>query len=121
MACEIQITRDGGIPIEEWKNVVALRSGLRCDNSPSIALNPKTGERIVVDANDGDVAMEIDGSWAKVFHFLAGRVKFKAGLVNLKDPDDSIAQTAFALAETLQARVVDEDGNEHRPCDSGEK
>ena len=114
MAYEILIVREGGIPIDEWKKVVALRSGLQCDDMPAIAMNPETGERIVVDANDGDVAMEIGGAWAKVFHFFAGCIRFKAGSVNLNDPGDPVGQTTFALAETLRARVVDEDGNEYR-------
>ncbi len=121
MGYELHIERDGGIPIDEWKQAVSSVRGIRLDSSIRTLTNPKTGQRITVSGRDGDVAVELDGTWVNVFGFFNGRVNFKAGPVAIDDPQDPVARVAFKLAKSLSAKIVGDDGEEYEyPAATGE-
>ncbi len=109
------------ISIDEWKLAVASVTGTRLDDGPVILANPKTGERIAVSGRDGDVAVLLDGTWVKVFHYYEGRIVFKAGPVNLNDSNDKVAVAAFRLAQLLSAKIVGDEGEiyEKKPKAAG--
>lgn len=118
MGYDLHITRavDGieseskPISLEEWKRAVAVVPGIRLDDRPVTVTNPKTGERITVSGRDGDVAVLLNGAWVKVFHYGEGQIRFKAGPVDLDDPEDEVAATVFSLVQILSAKIVGDEG-----------
>jgi hypothetical protein len=112
MAQELHITRDGGIPLDEWKRAVAAVPGLRLDSSGSSARNPKTGVTISVEGHDGDTAVFLDGLWRPVFRYYDGWVSFKSGPLSLDDPNDPVWRSAVTLARVLGARIIGDGGEE---------
>jgi hypothetical protein len=82
------------------------------DNRSITAINPVSGEHLIVAARDGDVAVLLEGEWIKVFHFFEDRVNFKA--VDLNDADNAVARAACALAAILSAKIVGDEGEQYR-------
>jgi hypothetical protein len=113
MGYALHIERTGGFALEEWKRAVASVSGVRLDDSPSTATNPKTGEVVMLYAQDGDVAVMLAGKWVKVFQFFKNRVSFNARSAVLDNPNDLVARAAFSLAHILSAKVVGDGGQEY--------
>ena len=84
---------------------------MRLDSSPSIAVHPKSGMKIEVAGNDGDVAVVIEGAWIKVFRYFEGEIRCKLSPEMLRNPKDPIAKAALALARRLGGQIIDDDGN----------
>jgi len=113
MGYELQIRRDSGIPIGEWKQAVSSIPGIRLDDAPTSITNPKTGQTVSIGGSDGDVAVLMDGEWKRVFHYFEGAISFKSGPVSLQDSDDPVARAAFALAKKLSAKLVGDNGEQY--------
>lgn len=122
MAYEIHITRnvdldkDGAdITLAEWTAVVNKAEGVRLADGHYLITVPETGQVIKFTNNGGDteVLFPGDDGWRRVFRWHGGRVSFVAP----KDFDNAsthLRQVARALAQTLQASVVGDEGELYR-------
>lgn len=101
------------ITLEQWTAAVAAVDGVRIDSEPCEATNPKTGEVISLQSCPGDAAVFFPerGTWHKVFLLSkSGLVRFSAPSGWVDDHSSPLRAVALALASTLQAKVVDEEG-----------
>lgn len=118
MAYEIHITRnpemteDGpAITLAEWIEAVTQADACRLADGDYLVTLPENGQvfRFPNTGGDTEVLFSIDGAWRRVFRWHAGHISFIAP----KDFDDEATHmrvVARALAESLQARIVGDEG-----------
>lgn len=108
MAYELHIEREKLIELNEWQLAAQSIANLRLDESDNISSNPTTGEVIKVPGQAGAVAIQINGSWSKVFRWRKGKVSFNApASTSGKDP---VMAAALQLAKVLSSQIRGEEG-----------
>lgn len=113
MGVELIIERAdySAISIDEWKQLVADDSDLRYRTQPYCAVNPKTGDRIVIPVAEGDTEFRNDGEWVPFLWFDWGRLKL--GYCDCFDnPQDAIRLKLVAIARQLGAVVRSDAGDD---------
>ncbi len=113
MGFEVHIKREDRTPItlEEWCVAVDATDGVRLARDASIAVNPKTGDKIVIPHRPGDteVFFSADDSWIPCLWWSSGRISFKANKDFLQ-PDSPFRSAVARLAKRLNACLVGDTG-----------
>ena len=118
MTYEIHITRNPemtengpAIALAEWIEAVTQADTCRLADGDYLVTLPENGQvfRFPNTGGDTEVVFSIDGAWRRVFRWHAGHISFVAP----KDFDNEATRmrvVARALAESLQARIVGDEG-----------
>lgn len=100
----------GEIKLEEWRSAVANQQGMRLSESDATAMNPVTGEAIVIPNRGGDAEVwrEDCQDWLRTFWWSPlGWITFPAPV----DGNDPTLKMARKLAEVLEADLLDDEGS----------
>src|SRR5581483_8964793 len=74
----IERTVDGvfaPISLDEWKRLVAVDPDLRLRTEPRLAVNPRTGDRIIIPVGEADSEFFSGGEWLPFVWFSHGRLE----------------------------------------------
>lgn len=123
MAYELHIERhERKISLEEWLSVLQTVAGVRQRTDDTVAINPKTGEEIRIDRNDGDAEVLFTSGgflglgrreeWCTVFYFFNGKASFKA-VRDIESSKNPVRRAAAQLAAALNAKIVGDEGEQY--------
>jgi hypothetical protein len=110
----LHIERPGQI-IEnaEWVSAIESTEGVRLASGDHVMVNPDTGEEIRIRGRVGDAEVEMaDGEWERAFGWFEGRAAFRY-TEDLSDPGHPVRKRAAALAASLGAAIVGDEGEEY--------
>jgi hypothetical protein len=113
MAYEIHIARDTPITMAEWKSAVEATDGVRIFSGTHSLVNPKTGQRISIEASEGDAEILIEGTWRPCFRWFEGSIILKAAAAFETYTDNKLWPVVRELATKLGAKVRGDDGEEY--------
>ncbi|MES9993414.1 MAG: hypothetical protein ABW098_15800 [Candidatus Thiodiazotropha sp.] len=125
MAYSLHIERtDSEITLDEWLSAVAVIQGVRPRSSDYVAVNPSTGEKIVMERSNGDLEIARTTKnwggllgerevWEPAFFFSNGRGSFPASF-DLDNIDEPVRVVAIKLAQALNAQIVGDEGEEYQ-------
>ena len=116
--------KNSPITIAEWKKAVNEIHNARLQSTSVIGLNPSTGEKIEIPANEGDVEVlfAVNGikklfggkpTWEHAISFHNGRAVFSAS-EDIENKSNPIHQVATALAKKLNAIIRGDEGEEYK-------
>lgn len=103
------------VDMGEWIEAVSAVSGVRLASSDQTALNPVTGDSIVINSDGADAELydEQQGAWLPVFRWS------KPGWVSFNAPTDfdevtsHVRMVASDLARNLGADIVGDEGESY--------
>lgn len=113
MACEIHIERRSTpITLAEWCDVIGRTENVRIADGKHTLTNPQTGELITFGnpGGDAEVYFPVEGTWQRVLRWSRrGTISFVAP-PDFAEPCSHLRRTAHALAQSLGASMVGDEG-----------
>ena len=120
MAYALHIEKEySEISLDEWLSVIRTIDGARIKSEGVKAVNPSTGEEIIISSNPGDVeVLFISGgflgfgkkfSWEPCIWFSNGRASFNVS-EDIEASTNPVHQVAVAAAKALSAQIVGDEG-----------
>ena len=110
---------DSEIELEEWISVIESIDKARIQIEGAKAVNPKTGEEIIIESSPGDVEVLFiqkslfgfskKSSWELCFWFSHGKASFNA-TEDIDSPGNPVRQVAAEAAKALSAKIVGDEG-----------
>jgi hypothetical protein len=99
------------ITFVEWTKLIENDPGLRMRTAPHVAVNPTTGERLVMEAGEVDSELEVCGGWVPFLRYHEGELtmRFTDALLDHRDP---IRNKIAAIARELNALITHDVGGE---------
>lgn len=114
----IQSSSDS-IELSDWIEAVTSTKGARLNSSGVTAVNPDTGEEIMITGNEGDVEVLFNtggflgfgksSSWEVCINFVEGKASFNA-TENIESAGNPVRIVASVLAKKLSAQIVGDEG-----------
>ena len=97
------------IPLAQWTEAVEALDGIRMAEGNASATNPRTGDAIVMPNRGGDAEVYRPDCkrWMRSFWWSP------QGMISFPAPEhraDPVMSLARVLAEALDARIIDDDG-----------
>lgn len=120
MAYTLHIEKeDSVISLDEWLSAIRNIDGARINSGDVKAVNPSTGEEIVISSNPCDVEVLFTSggvlgfgkksSWEPCIWFSNGRASFNAS-DDIESPHNSVHKVASKAAKLLSAKIVGDEG-----------
>ncbi len=100
-----------GIAREEWLQLVEEDSTLRLRSEPFSALDPETGETILVPSGDAQAEFKNDGGSVPFLAYRRGELVMNYAS-KFEDPDDPVRIKIAEIAERLCAVITHDAGDE---------
>ncbi len=120
MAYALHIEKEmSEISLDEWTSAIETIECARISSEDAKAINPATGEEIVIASNPGDVEVLFTSSgflgfrkresWEPCISYSNGKASFKA-TENIESPKNPVHGVASKAAKLLTARIVGDEG-----------
>jgi hypothetical protein len=98
------------IALTDWIRYVETQPDLRIRTEPYVALNPSTGARIEMAADDGDSEILSDGEWTPFLSYRDGELAVAYG-DELDDPTNPIRKVIARVARHFSALIRHDAGD----------
>jgi len=97
--------RANAISLEEWGKLVADEPDLRLRAEPYAAINPKTGEQVLLPVGDADSEMHSGMQWHPFLRFARGKLvmEYQPGFAN---PDNELRLRIASISRALGAQIT---------------
>lgn len=120
MGYSLHIEVDGSeIELETWISVIESIENARVQTEGAKAVNPHTGEEIIIESRPGDVEVLCiqkglfgfgkKSSWEPCFWFSHGKASFHA-TEDIESPSNPVHRVAVEAAKALSAKIVGDEG-----------
>ena len=99
------------IDIGEWRQLLEADPQLRTRAEPYKAINPKTGEELVMPAGEASSEICVDGKWLPFLRFSRGTlsIRYKP---EFEDPGSEVRNKMAQIARQLGAMVTSDAGDD---------